>query len=193
MPLEIAVAAALPASGAKRGGVNVAVQPKLTGALPGIRRFFETYPFVCLEQKTSKSVGLKDAKLWATVANTLPTYLDGDGLASYFPPRADDPAHGSDRLTAYVLAATHEAGFELPAAARDQRLPLRASHLPEGQPQADAQRHHDGGLHVRARGNGENDCARRGAFPRMAPHQPVQAVPRGRGTGDDGLVVQVPL
>jgi len=113
---------ALPASGAKRGGVNVAVQPKLTGALPGIRRFFETYPFVCLEQKTSKSVGLKDAKLWATVANALPTYLDGDGLASYFPPRADDPAHGSDRLTAYVLAATHEAGFELPAAARDAML-----------------------------------------------------------------------
>ena len=64
----------------------------------------------------------KDAKLWATVANALPTYLDSDGLASYFPPRADDPPHGSDRLTAYVLAATHEAGFELPVAARDAML-----------------------------------------------------------------------
>ncbi|HZW74157.1 MAG TPA: alpha-2-macroglobulin family protein, partial [Caldimonas sp.] len=113
-----APADALPATGTKRGGVNVAVQPKLTGALPGIRRYFETYPFICLEQKTSKSVGLKDAKLWSTVANALPTYLDSDGLASYFPPRADDPPHGSDRLTAYVLAATQEAGFELPQAAR---------------------------------------------------------------------------
>jgi uncharacterized protein YfaS (alpha-2-macroglobulin family) len=117
-----APADALPATGRKRGGVTVAVQPKLTGALPGIRRYFETYPFICLEQKTSKSVGLKDAKLWATVANALPTYLDSDGLASYFPPGADDPPHGSDRLTAYVLAATHEAGFELPQAARDAML-----------------------------------------------------------------------
>ena len=98
------------------------MQPKLTGALPGIRRYFETYPFMCLEQKTSKSVGLKDAKLWAGVANALPTYLDSDGLASYFPPRADDPPRGSDRLTAYLIAATHEAGFELPPAARDAML-----------------------------------------------------------------------
>jgi uncharacterized protein YfaS (alpha-2-macroglobulin family) len=117
---------ALPGSsakaGIKRGGIEVAVQPRLSGALPGMRRYFETYPFTCLEQKTSKSVGLKDAKLWAEVANTLPTYLDSDGLASYFPPRTEDGPRGSDRLTAYVLAATHEAGFELPVAARDAML-----------------------------------------------------------------------
>jgi hypothetical protein len=87
-----------------------------------MRRYFETYPFICLEQKTSKSVGLKDRKLWETVANSLPTYLDSDGLASYFPPRAGDGPRGSDRLTAYVLAATNEAGFELPPAARDAML-----------------------------------------------------------------------
>ncbi|NKI94433.1 MG2 domain-containing protein [Rhizobacter sp. SG703] len=124
-PFTLPVAApadALPGTGIKRGGLNVGVQPKLTGALPGIRRYFETYPFICLEQKTSKSVGLKDAKLWAGVANALPTYLDSDGLASYFPPRAEDGARGSDRLTAYVLAATHEAGFELPPTARDSML-----------------------------------------------------------------------
>ncbi|NUZ07956.1 alpha-2-macroglobulin family protein [Piscinibacter koreensis] len=113
---------ALPATGTKRGGVDVAVQPKLTGALPGIRRYFETYPFACLEQKASKAIGLRDASLWAGVANALPTYLDSDGLASYFPPRADDPPHGSDRLTAYVLAAAHESGFELPAPAREAML-----------------------------------------------------------------------
>ena len=124
-PYALPIAApadALPTSGVKRGGVNVAVQPKLTGALPGMRRFFETYPFICLEQKTSKSVGLKNAQMWADVAGALPTYLDSDGLASYFPPRADEVAHGSDRLTAYVLAATHEAGFRLPAEARDAML-----------------------------------------------------------------------
>jgi uncharacterized protein YfaS (alpha-2-macroglobulin family) len=121
--LPIAVPSdALPEVGVKRGGLNVAVQPRLTGALPGMRRFFETYPFICLEQKTSKSVGLRDAALWAGVANALPTYLDSDGLANYFPPRAGDPPHGSDRLTAYVIAATNEAGFALPPAARDAML-----------------------------------------------------------------------
>ena len=113
---------ALPETGVKRGGLLVAVQPRLSSALPGIRRFFETYPFTCLEQKTSKALGLRDAKLWSALANSLPTYLDKDGLASYFPPRSDDAPHGSDRLTAYVLAATHEAGFELPAPARDAML-----------------------------------------------------------------------
>ena len=123
LTLPIAAPAdALPETGAKRGGLLIAVQPRLSGALPGMRRYFETYPFTCLEQKTSKSVGLKDRALWATVANTLPTYLDSDGLASYFPPRAEDGPRGSDRLTAYVLAAAHEAGFELPAAARDAML-----------------------------------------------------------------------
>ena len=123
LTLPIAAPAdALPETGAKRGGINVSVQPKLTGALPGMRRYFETYPFICLEQKTSKAVGLKDAKLWATVANALPTYLDSDGLASYFPPRVDDAPRGSDRLTAYVLAATNEAGFELPGPSRDAML-----------------------------------------------------------------------
>jgi alpha-2-macroglobulin len=117
-----APADALPPTGTKRGGIEVAVQPKLSGALPGMRRFFETYPFICLEQKTSKSVGLKDAALWAVVANALPTYLDSDGLAGYFPPRPEDGPRGSDRLTAYVLAATHEAGFELPKPARDAML-----------------------------------------------------------------------
>jgi uncharacterized protein YfaS (alpha-2-macroglobulin family) len=105
-----------------RGGVVVGLQPTLSGALPGLRRYFESYPFVCLEQKASKAVGLRDAALWAAVTNALPTYLDADGLASYFPPRAEDAARGSDRLTAYLLSAAHEAGFELPPAARDRML-----------------------------------------------------------------------
>ena len=58
----------------------------------------------------SKTVGLR-RKLWRRVNNALPTYLDADGLANYFPPRAGTAPRGSDRLTAYLIAATHEAGF----------------------------------------------------------------------------------
>lgn len=106
-----------------RGGLKMALQPKLAEGLPGVRDWFANYPFACLEQKTSKSVGLRDAKMWQTVLAQLPTYLDGDGLANYFPPRDGEANRGSDALTAYVLAATHEAAainpaFALPDEAR---------------------------------------------------------------------------
>ena len=113
---------ALPAQGAKAGGLLVALQPRLSGALPGLRRYFETYPYNCLEQRASKALGLQDAAQWAAVTNSLPTYLDADGLANHYPPRAEDGPRGSDRLTAYLLAAAHEAGAELPAAAREAML-----------------------------------------------------------------------
>lgn len=106
-----------------RGGLKLALQPRLAEGLPGVRDWFANYPFVCLEQKTSKSVGLRDAKMWQSVLAQLPTYLDGDGLANYFPPRDGESNRGSDILTAYLLAATHEAsalnpGFALPDDAR---------------------------------------------------------------------------
>jgi len=98
-----------------RGGLKLSLQPKLAEGLPGVKDWFARYPFVCLEQKTSKSVGLRDGKLWQTVAAQIPSYLDSDGLANYFPPRDGDANHGSDTLTAYLLAATHEAAAINPA------------------------------------------------------------------------------
>ncbi len=114
---------ALPASGDKRGGVKLALQPRLSEGLPGVRDWFAAYPFVCLEQKASKSIGLRDEKLWQSVVAQLPTYLDADGLAGYFPPRDGEANRGSDILTSYLLAATHEAAalnpaFTLPDEAR---------------------------------------------------------------------------
>ena len=98
-----------------RGGLKLSLQPKLAEGLPGVRDWFARYPFICLEQKTSKSVGLRDGKLWETVAAQIPSYLDSDGLANYFPPRDGDANRGSDTLTAYLLAATHEAASINPA------------------------------------------------------------------------------
>ena len=98
-----------------RGGLKMSLQPKLAEGLPGVKDWFANYPFACLEQKTSKSVGLRDGKLWQTVAAQIPSYLDNDGLANYFPPRDGEVDHGSDTLTAYLLAATHEAASINPA------------------------------------------------------------------------------
>ncbi|MBL8380161.1 MAG: alpha-2-macroglobulin [Burkholderiales bacterium] len=99
----------------ERGGVRVALQPRLSGSQDGVRRYFEAYPFACLEQRTSKAIGLRDRVLWEQVAAALPNYLDGDGLAAYFP-----GGRGSDTLTAYLLAVAHESGFALPDNARNR-------------------------------------------------------------------------
>ncbi|WP_210392652.1 alpha-2-macroglobulin family protein [Variovorax sp. PAMC 28711] len=111
-----------------RGGLKMSLQPKLAEGLPGVRDWFANYPFICLEQKTSKSVGLRDAKMWQGVLAQLPGYLDGDGLASYFPPRDGEANRGSDILTSYLLAATHEAAALDPAFALpdDARAPMEA-------------------------------------------------------------------
>jgi hypothetical protein len=105
-----------------RGGLQVVLQPKLSGALPGLRRFFETYPYTCLEQKVSRTIGLGDEATWKTLVDELPGYLDADGLANYFPAAPGSASRGSDRLTTHVLAAAHEAGFALPEATRSAML-----------------------------------------------------------------------
>jgi hypothetical protein len=105
-----------------RGGLKMSLQPKLAEGLPGVKDWFANYPFICLEQKTSKSVGLRDGKLWQTVTAQIPNYLDSDGLANYFPPRDGEANHGSDTLTAYLLSATHEAASINPAFALDDAV-----------------------------------------------------------------------
>jgi len=105
-----------------RGGLKMALQPKLAEGLPGVKDWFALYPFACLEQKTSKSVGLRDGKMWQTVAAQIPSYLDSDGLAHYFPPRDGEANRGSDTLTAYLLAATHEAASINPAFALSDEI-----------------------------------------------------------------------
>ncbi|OWY29710.1 alpha-2-macroglobulin [Herbaspirillum robiniae] len=105
-----------------RGGLAVALKPSLAGGSEALTRYFADYPFSCLEQKTSKSIGLRDEAAWQKVAAELPTYLDGDGLAYYFPPADSGARRGSDTLTAYLLAATSEAGYAIPQASRDKML-----------------------------------------------------------------------
>lgn len=105
-----------------RGEVRATLQPTLATALPALRRWFETYPYTCLEQKTARAVGLRDAAAWALLADELPGYLDADGLAGFFPPQPGSAPRGSDRLTAHLLAVAHEAGWRWPAAAQEQML-----------------------------------------------------------------------
>ncbi len=109
-----------------RGGVALALQPSLAAGLPGVRDWWARYPHACLEQQASKALGLADAQAWHKLVARLPTYLDGDGLAYYFPPQAGSADRGSDTLSAYLLAASHEAARLTPELALppEARAPL---------------------------------------------------------------------
>ncbi|CAI8871760.1 alpha-2-macroglobulin family protein [Methylococcus capsulatus] len=94
-----------------RGGVRVSLRARLGDGLGGVIEYMTHYPYSCLEQKVSKAVALRDERLWNEIVADLPAYQDADGLFRYFP---GDDIHGSDVLTAYVLAIAQEAGWELP-------------------------------------------------------------------------------
>ncbi|HEU5282460.1 MAG TPA: alpha-2-macroglobulin, partial [Burkholderiales bacterium] len=97
-----------------RGGVRVTLVPRLGGELPGVREFMGRYPYTCLEQIASQAVALRDAARWSGLMASLPTHLDRDGFAMYFP----GLGRGSDVLTAYLLSIANEAGWDIPEAPR---------------------------------------------------------------------------
>ncbi len=122
LPIAAPANAVVDANGALRGGISVALKPRLADSLPGVRDWLLRYPYSCLEQKASIAIGTLDEAKWDEVARQIPLYLDSDGLASYFPPRADEPASGSEVLTAYLLSASAEAStlgrYAIPDATR---------------------------------------------------------------------------
>jgi hypothetical protein len=112
-----------------RGGLKLALQPKLAEGMPGVRDWFINYPFACLEQKTSKAVGLRDGKLWQTVVSQLPGYLDSDGLATTSPRARATPTGAATCSPPTCWPPAHEAPSINPAFALpdDARAPWSAA------------------------------------------------------------------
>ncbi|MDR0310292.1 MAG: alpha-2-macroglobulin [Acidobacteriota bacterium] len=100
------------------GELRVAFQARLADGLAGVTEYMSRYPYTCLEQQTSKAVALGDAELWKSLMAKLPSYLDGDGLAKYFPVMRQ----GNDTLTAYLISIAHEAGWAIPSNAKERML-----------------------------------------------------------------------
>ncbi len=101
-----------------QGGVEIALKPSLAHGLDGIEDYLRTYPYSCLEQQVSRAVGLRDPAAWQTVLDVLPVYLDGQGLAKFFP----SMEQGSSSLTSYLLAISNEAGLSIPEGARKRMI-----------------------------------------------------------------------
>ena len=99
-----------------KGGIDISFRAKLSEGLGGVKYFMKEYPYTCLEQKVSRAVALRDAVLWKGIMDSLPSYLDGDGLAKYFP----SMTLGSDGLTAYLVSIAEEAGYEIPSSVKNR-------------------------------------------------------------------------
>lgn len=92
-----------------RGGIQISMVPRLADGLPAITEWFNRYPYVCLEQRVSVELGTRNTSGWNALAQRIPSYLDEDGLAYYYPPSSSVSRRGSDVLTAYILSSAHEA------------------------------------------------------------------------------------
>ena len=101
-----------------KGGIFADVRPAISGSLQGVADHMRRYPYVCLEQTISKAVALRSRDMWDAVMEEVPSYLDGDGLAKYFPLMA----RGSDTLTSYILSVAEEAGYAIPEKTRTKML-----------------------------------------------------------------------
>jgi uncharacterized protein YfaS (alpha-2-macroglobulin family) len=93
-----------------RGGVKVTFRKQLGDGMGGVQEYMARYPYSCLEQQTSQAVALQDKDRWENLMKRLPNYLDGNGLAKYWPIMHE----GDDTLTTYLLAVADEAEYEIP-------------------------------------------------------------------------------
>ncbi len=108
-----------PDTATNKGEVTVSLARTFGADTSGIRHYFASYPFACLEQRMTKAMGMKDSGLWDIIAGSLPNYLSGSGLANYYP---GDTNEGNPILTAFVLAGAHEAKWDIPEAVQDNML-----------------------------------------------------------------------
>ena len=105
---------------ANAGGVSVDWKASLgDAALTEVRKWMRAYPFICLEQKTSKLAALGDRDGWDALMRELPKYLDGNGLARYFP---TTQLPGSEILTAYVLDTAAALKWPIPNAEKTRMV-----------------------------------------------------------------------
>lgn len=112
--------APLPSNALVGSKVVLDMQPNLAGTLSHVERWFHYYPYACLEQKTTAAAGLQDLAVWQIIMDDLPTYLDKDGLAKFYP--SEEESEGSSFLTAHVLRLAKALNWQIPEDSRNKML-----------------------------------------------------------------------
>ncbi len=92
------------------GGIQVTLRSRLAEGLAGLSEYMKEYPYSCLEQEVSRAIALRDTARWNRIMAALPSYLDSEGLAKYFP----SSSLGSVAMTAYLVSIADEAGWAIP-------------------------------------------------------------------------------
>ena len=121
--LPVARAGRCPADGGQRGGLNSPCSRGWPRACPACATGSRPTPSSAWNRRPASRSACATRKLWQAVVAQLPTYLDGDGLANYFPPR-DGEANRRQRPPDGLPARGHARGrlldpaFALPDAAR---------------------------------------------------------------------------
>ncbi len=109
---DISMPIAPPEGALAGGGIRAGVRARLADSQSAVTDYMKHYPYGCLEQKISTAVALRDKARWNHWMARISGYMDAEGLAKYFPAsQAGDPV-----LTAYLIAISHEAGWDLPEA-----------------------------------------------------------------------------
>lgn len=93
-----------------RGGLRIKASATLVAGLAGVKSYMEDYSYSCLEQKISKAIVLEDQKEIKNLIESLPSYMDGNGLLKFFPASRC----GSTLLSRYILNILEENKFVLP-------------------------------------------------------------------------------
>jgi uncharacterized protein YfaS (alpha-2-macroglobulin family) len=101
-----------------RGSLQATLSPTLVASLEPVRAWMKAYPYDCLEQRSSRAIALRDRAAWKKIMEDLPSYLDGNGLAKYFP----EMREGSEVLTAYVLSVAHASRWEVDESSRERMI-----------------------------------------------------------------------
>lgn len=99
------------------GALQVSGRARLGDSLESVKAYFTHYPYSCLEQKTSKAAGLQDRARWDEVMELLPSYLDDNGFAAFYPNTGGYPF-----LTAHILRVAKAMQWPVPEASQVRML-----------------------------------------------------------------------
>lgn len=99
------------------GAIQISGQARLADGTDALKEWFKAYPYSCMEQQTSRAVGLQDRKRWDELMELLSAYVDSNGLVAFYP-----NTQGYPFLTAYLLHVSRLTGWPLPEESRQQML-----------------------------------------------------------------------
>jgi uncharacterized protein YfaS (alpha-2-macroglobulin family) len=105
---EIKIPVAKPPNSTK-SILSATALPSLAQNLPGLKQYWDLYPFDCFEQRLSKAISLNSKKSFESLMKISEIYMDQSGLIKFYP----QSINGSIFLTNYVLQISYHQGWKL--------------------------------------------------------------------------------